>query len=205
MKLANLILATLLLFVCTTASALPCKTKGLDVLKLSDGTGLMFFVYTENSDIVFSIPGQEISFPETDQQSRFYIDQILFEYTYVNVNDFLNSKSPTALEVLKAHALYEQNYMKSVNAPLAEFVDYGERVKPASKTQPEFTFLLWQAKDPSNKAGASQYYLSTVSSGNVFLLSAIALNGKEEQAKSALQYYAGTFHHISAIDQCPKK
>lgn len=205
MKFVNLILVVFWILVCSKVVALPCNTKGLDILKLADGIGLMFFVYNEKSDLVFVIPGETISFPEKKLQSRFYIDKNLFEYTLVNFADFLKDKNATDSEVLKAHTLYEQSYLKSLKTPLIEFVDYGERVKPATDTQPEFYFALWQAKDPKNKTGASQFYLSTVSSGQVFLLSAIALNGKEDQVKSALQYYAGTFHHISAIEQCPKK
>lgn len=197
------------LIISSNLYANPCAKNGMDVLKANDGSGYIFYIYRKNTDLVFVIPGKEISFPSGfSGPKRFFIDGLLYEIVVVDESDFLKSKQYLSDdEVLNAHMAYEEKYiLDSHLSPLTKMVESGINVKSATATQPEFSFNLWQSKDPKNENGPSQYYVSTVTSGEVVYLSVISKSSNEaSQVMGALHGYTDSFQHILNKQQCPKK
>ena len=190
------------------AFALPCSSSGMDVSKANDGSGFIFYIYREKSDIAALIPGKDISFPGGfSGPKQFVIDGIHYEIANVKLSDFTDKPGESDLQVLKKHTAYEQKYIvDSKVSPLTKMVNHGERTKDKSHGQPEFTFYLWQAIDPEDESGPSQFYLSTVTDKEVVLLSAIVKD--KDSANRFMKIssaYASTFQHILSKDKCLKK
>ena len=197
-----------MLFSSVAASASPCGTNGMSVLRANDGSGYIFYVFREGPDFAFALSGEQISFPNgLTGPRRVNIDGMLFESLVVKVRDFMKpEKGLSDLEILKKHGTYEFDFMQKTPTPLTKFIELGPREKPAANKQPSFTFYLWEAADPRDPSGARQYFLSTVSGGEVVVLSAIVPNqAKEEGAMQAFQSYASSFQHILKKEQCPEK
>lgn len=198
----------LMLFSQTAALASPCGTSGMSVLRANDGSGYIFYVFREGPDFAFALPGEQIAFLNgVTGPRRVNIDGMLFESLLVRISDFMKpEKGVSDLEILKKHRAYEFDYMQKTPTPLTKFIELGPREKPATNKQPSFTFYLWEAADPRDPSGPRQYFLSTVSGGEVAVLSAIVPNqAKEEGAMQAFQSYASSFQHILKKEQCPEK
>lgn len=200
-------LAALIFLSPALAPASPCGKSGMSVLRANDGDGFIFYIFRDGPDFAFSLPGKEISFPEgLSGPRRFLIDGIFFESLLVKPSAFMKSvKGAADLEVLKKQQAYEFEFMQKTPTPLRRLVELGPRQKPAANGQPAFTFYLWGATDPRDPAGARQYFLSTVSGGEVAVLSAIVPNqAKEEDAMRAFEGYASSFQHVLKKEQCPE-
>lgn len=206
MKMKCVILLLILLVSSIHALASPCGTDGMTVLRADDGSGYLFYVYREGPDIYFQLPGKEISFPDgTHGPLRVFIDGIFLEVLLVKPAEFMKpEKGVSDLDILKKHKTYEFDYMQKTPTPLREFVELGPREKPATNGQPGFTFYLWAAADPKDK-GTRQYFLTTVTAGEVVELTAIVSKGSEEAAMQAFEFYAGSFQHVLKKEQCPEK
>jgi len=166
------------------------------------------YIFFETGQIAFELPGKEISFPDgLSGPRRFLIDGVLFESLLVKPSAFMKSEKGVAdLEILKKHQAYEFEFMQKTPTPLRQLVELGPREKPAANGQPSFTFYLWEAADPRDPKGARQYFLSTVSGGEVAVLSAIVPNqAKEAEAMRAINSYAISFQHVLKKEQCPEK
>ncbi|MBA3240307.1 MAG: hypothetical protein H0T60_03685 [Acidobacteria bacterium] len=190
------------------ASASPCGKSGMTVLRANDGGGFIFYVFREGPDFAFELPGKETSFPDgLSGPRRFLIDGIHFESLLVKPSAFMKSEKGVAdLEILKKHQAYEFEFMQKTPTPLRQLIELGPREKPAANGQPSFTFYLWEAADPRDPKGARQYFLSTVSGGEVTVLSAIVPNqAKEGEAMRAFNSYASSFQHVLKKEQCPEK
>lgn len=189
------------------AAALPCGKDGMEVFRDSNETGYIFYVYRQKSDIKFYIPGKNISYPDKESGiKRFFIDGILFEVLSVDFSDFLKTeKKLTDIEILNEHAKYEQDYLISTPSPLKKIISLGSRTKHDPEDQQDMTFNLWQAINPKDPDGPSQYFLSTVAESEVFYISAIT-NGKNDKAQvmDAIQHYSGSLQEIRNIKRCPK-
>ena len=108
------------------------------------------------------------------------------------------------VEVLKKHREYEVSYITKAGGPLSKLIELGPRERPASGQQPAFTFYLWKMVNPIDLAGARQYYLTTLSAGEVVVLTAIVVDdSKDETAIRAFQTFASSFQHILKKEQCP--
>ena len=202
------LLIILVLFSSAFASTSPCGKSGMTVLRANDGSGYFFYIYRDGPDFAFELPGEKISFPEgTSGPRRFLIDGILFESLLVKPSTFMKSeKGVPDLDILKKHQAYEFEFMQKTSTPLKKLVELGPREKPAAYGQPSFTFYLWEAADPRDPKGARQYFLSTVSGGEVAVLSAIVPNeAKEDEEMQAFNSYANSFQHILKKEQCPEK
>jgi hypothetical protein len=117
-----------------------------------------------------------------------------------------SEKGVADLDILKKHQAYEFEFMQTTPTPLKKLVELGPREKPSANGQPSFTFYLWGATDPRDPKGARQYFLSTLSGGEVAVLSAIVPNeSKEGEAMQAFNSYASSFQHILKKEQCPEK
>ena len=205
-RVGLLILFLFLFSVLTSAS--PCGKSGMTVLRANDGSRFIFYVFREGPDFAFELPGKEISLPENlSGPRRFMIDGIHFESLLVKPSAFMGSeKGLVDLEILKKHRAYEFEFMQKTLTPLTQLIELGPREKPAASGQPSFTFYLWEAADPRDPKGARQYFLSTVSSAEVAVLSAIVPNqAKEGEAMRAFNSYASSFQHVLKKEQCPEK
>ena len=190
------------------APASPCGKSGMTALRADDGSGFIFFIFREEADFAFQLPGKEISFPDgLSGPRRFLIDGIHFESLLVKPSAFMKSvKGVADLDVLKKHQAYEFEYMQKTTTTLRQLVELGPREKPAANGQPSFTFYLWEAADPRDPKGPRQYFLSTVSGGEVAVLSAIVPSEvKEGEAMRAFNSYASSFQHVLKKEQCPEK
>jgi hypothetical protein len=115
-------------------------------------------------------------------------------------------KGLTDLDVLKAHEKYEWEYMQKFPTPLRNLDELGPRIKDAAKGNPAFTYYLWAARDPKGPHGAHQYYLTTVSAGDVIVLSALVSNdAQDEIAFQAFESYITSFQHVLDKKNCPGK
>lgn len=206
-KCISLLILFVSLFPALT-SASPCGKSGMTVLRANDGSGFIFYVFRDGPDFAFELPGREISLPEDlSGPRRFVIDGIHFESLLVKPSAFMKQEKGLAdLDMLKRHQAYEFEYMQKTPTPLTQLIELGPREKPAANGQPSFTFYLWEAADPHDQNGARQYFLSTVSSGEVAVLSAIVPNqAKEGEAMQAFNIYASSFQHVLKKEQCPEK
>lgn len=202
------LLIILVLFSPSLASTSPCGKSGMTVSRANDGSGYIFYIFRDGPDFAFALPGKEISFPNgMSGPRRFLIDGILFESLLVKPSAFMKSEKGVAdLDILKKHQAYEFEYMQKTPTPLKKLVELGPREKPAAYGQPSFTFYLWEAADPRDPKGTRQYFLSTVSGGEVAVLSAIVPGeAKEGEAMQAFNSYASSFQHILKKEQCPER
>ena len=206
----HLLALSLILFsaLSTAAMTSPCGKTGMTALRANSGSGFLFFIYREKPDLYFELTGNKISFPSgTNGPRRFVIDGTMYESLLVKPADFLKSeKLGSDLDVLKKHQAYEFEYMQTTSTPLRKLVEVGPRVKAASGKQPEFTFYLWEAVDPKDQNGARQMFLTTVSEGDVVVLTAIVRDGAgENTVVQAFQTYAASFQHVLKKEDCPER
>jgi hypothetical protein len=195
-------------FISTYAGSLPCGTTGMTVLHANDGSGFLFYIFREGPDIGFEIPGKQISFPNgLTGPRRYLIDGIFYETVLVKPKEFMKmEKGISDLDVLKKHQAYEFDFIQKTPTPLKKLVELGPREKPGANGQPGFTFYLWEAVDPDSTEGTRQYFLSTVSGGEVVVLSAIvSKQSMEDTAMQTFETYANSFQHILKKQQCPEK
>lgn len=205
----GIVLAVLMSF--TAASAVPpspCGKNGMIALRADDGGGFLFYVFREGPDLYFALTGEQISFPDgLSGPRRLLIDGILYESLLVKPAEFVKvEKGAADLDILKKHQAYEFEHLLKTPTPLRRFVEIGPREKAAANGQPSFTFYLWKAEDPSDPKGARQYFLATVSAGEVVVLSAIVRDqSKEGAAMGAFQSYANSFQHVLRREDCPEQ
>lgn len=202
------LLVCCMFFTSGLALSSPCGKDGMKALRADDGGGFLFYVFREGPDIYFAIGGQKISFPQgTDGPRRFVVDGILYESLLVEPAEFMKVEKDTAdLDILKRQQKYDFDFMQKSATVLRQPVELGPRVKPAADGQPNFTFYLWKAVDPHDSKGARQYFLTTVSAGEVVVLTAIVPNeAAEETAMQAFETYAGSFQHVLRKEQCPEQ
>src|SRR5215211_5723454 len=179
----------------------------MTVFKADDGTPYVLYVFREGPDAAFQLPGKSISFPEgTSGRKMFSIEGVIFETLFAKTADFVKpNETLSDLEILRKHKGYEFDFLKKARSPLTKLVELGPRERAAGGGQPSFTFYLWQVINPSDAKGTSQYYLTTVSAGEVAVLSAIVpMAAKEAVAIQAFQNYAASFQHILRKEQCPE-
>ncbi|MCU1268159.1 MAG: hypothetical protein JWM21_4477 [Acidobacteria bacterium] len=203
--------AVLLLFMLgssASAAPSPCGKNGMTSLRANDGSGFLFYVFRESPDLYFALTGKQISFPNgTSGPRRFIIDGNFYENLMVQPTDFMKPEQGVAdLDILKKHQAYEFDYMQKTPTPLRKLVELGPRVKAAANGQPGFTFYLWAALDPRDQNGARQYFLTTVSAGEVVVLTAIVRDqSANDRAMQAFESYANSFQHVLKKKDCPEK
>ena len=201
------LIATVLLIIPTAAAGSPCGTSGMTVVKADNGSQYVLYVFREGPDVAFQLPGKDISFPKgTDGPKTFMIDGVHFETLFAKLTEPLTPGAKlTDVEMLKKHRDQEVEYIKKTPSPLTKLVEHGPRERAAGYGQPSFTFYLWQVVNPQDPKGTSQYFLTTVSAGEIAVLSAIVPDpSKESVAMGAFQSYAGSFQHILRKEQCPQ-
>jgi len=177
-------------------------------LRANDGSGFLFYVFREGPDLYFELKGKQISFPNgTTGPKRFIIDGILYENLLVKPSDFIKPEKGLAdVDILKKHQTYEFDYLQKTGTPLRKLVDIGPRVKREANGQPTFTFHLWAVVDPRDEKGTHQYFLTTVSAGEVVVLTAIVRDqSADDVAMQAFESYADSFQHVLKKEQCPAK
>jgi|GEM_PF-2756318 len=202
----GIVLAVLISLSTALASASPCGKSGMTALRADDGSGFLFYVFREAPDIYFALPGKQVSFPDgLEGPRRLLIDGILYESLTLKPAEFMKVEKGTPdLDILKKHQAYEFGHMQKTPTPLRKLFELGPRGRAAAGGQPAFTFYLWGASDPGDEGGARQYFLSTVSSGEVVVLSAIVRDqSKEDAAMRAFESYAGSFQHVLRKEDCP--
>ncbi|MEP7149816.1 MAG: hypothetical protein ABI857_13130 [Acidobacteriota bacterium] len=207
MKVVNSVLLTGIFALGAAAGTLsPCGTSGMTVVRANDGSRYVIYVFREGPDVAFQFPGTGLSFPDgLDARKMLNIDGVVFESIFVKRPDFMKTTEIVGdIELLKKHKDHEVAFIKSTTSPLTKFVEHGPRERPAGNGQPSFTFYLWQMVNPQDLKGTSQYFLTTVSAGEVVVLSAIVPDpSKESVAMDAFQSYAASFQHILRKEQCP--
>lgn len=206
----GVVLLLLLLMPVHFASALPapCGKSGMTALRANDGSGFLFYVFRDGPDLYFALNGRQVSFPNgTNGPKRFIIDGILYETLIVKPSEFMKpEKGLSDLDILKKHQGYEFNYLQKTPTPLRKLVELGPRVKREASGQPSFTFYLWAAVDPQDERGTRQYFLTSVSAGEVVVLTAIVRDqSAEDTAMEAFEGYASSFQHVLKKEQCPEK
>lgn len=186
----------------------PCERTGFTALRADDGGGYLFYIFREGPDIYFAIGGQKISFPEgTEGPRRFDVDGVYYESLLVKPSEFMKPELRLSdLDILKKHKAYDFEYMQKTPTPLKQAVELGPREKAAAGGQPNLTFFLWKAVDPKDANGTRQYFLTTVSGGEVVVLTAIVRNQEaDDTAMQAFQTYANSFQHVLKKEQCPEE
>jgi hypothetical protein len=200
-------LLVLLSVLSSSSLASPCDRDGWTALNAADGSAYLFYLFREIPDVYFAIPGKKMSFPDGIKESpQFIIDGILYQSLLVKPTEFMKlEKGVVDLDILKKHQTYEFDYLQKTPTPLRKFVEHGPRVKGAAEGQPTFTFYLWEAADPRDQEGTRQYFLTTVSAGEVIVLSAIVRDqAADEIAMQAFETYASSFRHVLKKEDCPK-
>lgn len=185
----------------------PCGTSGMTVVRADTGGQYVLYVFREGPDVAFQLPGKDISFPNGFTGPKmFIVDGVVFESLFAKTGDFIKSAGDGSdLDLLKAHRKYEVEYIQKTPSPLKKFIELGPRERAAANGQPAFTFYLWQMANPLEPRGTSQYFLTTVTAGEVAVLSAIvADDSKTDVAMRAFQSYAGSFQHILRKENCPE-
>ena len=184
----------------------PCGTSGMTVVKADSGGRYVVYAFREGPDVAFQVPGTDMSFPNgTTGSKMFTLDGVVFETLFVKTADFIKpTTGKSDLEILKEHRDFDVAFIQKAGGALQKMVELGPRDRPASNGQPAFTFYLWQMIDPKKPRGASQYFLTTVTSGEVAVLSAIVPDeAKLDVAMTAFESYASSFQHILRKTQCP--
>jgi hypothetical protein len=184
----------------------PCGTDGMTVVKADGGGKYVVYAFREGPDVAFQIPGKDMSFPNgTTGPKIFTLDGVVFETLFVKTADFVKpTTGKSDMDILNAHREFDVAYIQKLGGPLQKFVELGPRERPAANGQPAFTFYLWQMIDPLKPRGPSQYFLTTVTGGEVAVLSAIVKDEPSvDVAMDAFQSYAGSFQHILRKTQCP--
>ncbi|MFN7948419.1 MAG: hypothetical protein U0Z53_23915 [Blastocatellia bacterium] len=207
-KKINFLLLIGILFLPAIVFPDPCGKTGMTALRANDGKGFLFYLFREKPDLYFALPGREISFPSgTSGPKRFLIDGILYETLLVKTTEFIKAeKGLTDLDILKKYQAYEFAYLQKTPTPLQKLVELGPREKAGGKEQPKFTFYLWEVTDPKNEDGPRQYFLTTISSGEVVVLTAVVREqSSEDTAMQAFESYARSFQHVLKKEQCPQK
>ena len=179
----------------------------MTVLRANDSSGFLFYLLRQGPDLYFALPGKKVSFPNgLSGPRRFLVDGILYESLLVNPAQFMKIEKPlTDLVVLKKHQTYEFDFMQKTATPLRKLVELGPRTKPAARGQPDFTFYLWIAIDPRDENGPRQYFLTTVSAGEVVVLTAMVRNqAGDDAAIAAFESYTSSFQHILKKEDCPE-
>jgi uncharacterized protein YbgA (DUF1722 family) len=186
----------------------PCAKSGWTGLRADDGSGFIFYVYRDAPDIYFLLTGVQTSFPDKSKTPpQFFIDGVFYQTLLVKPSQFMKVEKGVAdLDILKQHQKYEWDFMQKTPTPLRKLDELGPRVKAASSEQPSFTFYLWAAVDPKDAHGSRQYFLTTVSKGDVFVLSAMVANDTQANlAFDAFESYISYFQHILSKKDCPDK
>lgn len=179
----------------------------MTVVKADSGSHYVLYAYREGPDVAFQIPGKDMSFPtEKTGPKIFTLDGVTFETLFVKAADFTKTTSGKSdLDILKEHRDFDVAFIQKSGSPLQRLNELGPRDRPASNGQPAFTFYLWQMFDPKKPKGTSQYFLTTVSAGEVVVLSAIVPDeSKLDTAMGAFESYASSFQHILRKTQCPE-
>ena len=207
----KLILSALIILMCSIDVSVfpsPCAKSGWTGLRANDGSGFILYVYRDAPDVYFLLTGRQISFPDGNKTPpKFFIDGILYQSLLVKPSEFMKiAKGAADLDVLKQHEKYEWDFMQKTPTPLRKLDELGPRTKAASNRQPAFTFYLWAARDPMDLHGSRQYFLTTVSGGDVIVLSAIVSNDEQENlAFNAFESYITFFQHVLDKKDCPDK
>jgi hypothetical protein len=206
----KLLVSTLLLLGAFSASAFPspCAKSGWTSLRANDGIGFIFYLYRDAPDVYYLLAGRQISFPDKSRTPpQFFIDGILYTTVLAKPSEFMKVEKGVAdLDILKQYEKYEWNFMQKTPTPLRKIDELGPRVKAASKGQPSFTFYLWAARDPKDPHGSRQYFLTTVSGGDVIVLSAVVANdAQNEVVFPAFESYITSFQHVLDKRNCPDK
>jgi hypothetical protein len=210
-RIVKLILGAFVLLTCLgSASAFPspCAKSGWTGLRANDGSGFIFYVYRDAPDIYFLVTGRQISFPDKSKTPpQFFIDGIFYQSLLVKPSEFMKVEKGVAdLDILKQHEKYEWDFTQKTPTPLRKLDELGPRVKAASKGQPAFTFYLWVTRDPRDPHGSRQYYLTTVSNGDLVVLTAIVGNDAQDNlAFEAFESYITSFQHVLNKKDCPDK
>jgi hypothetical protein len=207
MKLVLSALVLLTGIMSASAFPSPCAKSGWTGLRANDGSGFIFYLYRDAPDLYFLLTGRQVSFPEGPKKPQYFIDGVFYQSLFVKPSEFMKGeKGVSDLDVLKQHEKYEWDFMQKTPTPLRKLDELGPRVKPASKGQPEFTFYLWAARDPKDLHGSRQYFLTTISSGDVVVLSAVVANDtQDELAFQAFESYITFFQHVLDKKNCPDK
>jgi hypothetical protein len=204
----GIVLVMLMFFLSTSALSSPCGKSGMTALRANDGGRFLFYVFREGPDLYFALNGKEVSFPNgLNGPRRFLIDGILYESLLIKPAEFMKAERGVAdLDILKKHQTYEFDFMQKTPTPLKKLVELGPRVRPEANGQPGFTFYLWEAADPRDQKGTRQYFLTTVSAGDVVVLTAIVRDqSAEDVAMQSFESYASTFQHVLKKQQCPER
>ena len=207
----KLLLGTLFLLTCFIPGAAfpsPCAKSGWTGLRANDGGGFIFYVYRDAPDIYFLLTGRQISFPDKSKTPpQFFVDGIFYQTVLVKTSEFMKvEKGVGDLDILKQHEKYEWDFLQQTPTSLRILDELGPRVKVASKGQPSFTFYLWAARDPKDPHGSRQYFLTTVSSGEVVVLSTVVANDAQDNvAFEAFESYITSFQHVLNKKDCPDK
>jgi hypothetical protein len=113
-------------------------------------------------------------------------------------------KSSKPIDILRAQAKHEQDYFRK-NIPSIVITDYGA----ASSQNPDGSdgrlFYLWKKENPPGKEAATQFLVSTLINGGVFVLSVIPAKPSvtEKDMFLQIQNYTSHFQLISS-DRCAK-
>jgi hypothetical protein len=201
-------LLLLILSFSSAAFSSPCAKSGWTALRANDGSGFIFYLYRDGADFAFELFGREMSFPDKSKSPpQFFIDGIFYQTLSVKPSEFMKvEKGAADLDILKQHEKYEWDFLLKTPTPLRQLDELGPRTKAASKGQPGFTFYLWAARDPKDPHGLRQYFLTTVSGGDVIVLSAMVANDtQDELAFQAFESYITYFQHVLDKKICPEK
>ena len=208
MKLLLGLLLLLTGFVSATAFPSPCAKSGWTALRANDGSGFILYLYRDGPDFGFELSGRQISsLDKSKSPLQFFIDGVFYQTLIVKPSEFMKVEKGVAdLDILKQHEKHEWDYMQKTPTPLRKIDVLGPRVKAASNGQPAFTFYLWAARDPKDEHGARQYFLTTVSGGDVVVLSAMVANDAQDNlAFNAFESYITSFQHVRDKKDCPEK
>lgn len=192
--------------VAVAAAAAPCGNSGMTVLRADSGSGYIFYGFRSGPDFGFMLPRKQVGRPrDLSGRRMFTIDGISFESLVVSTSEFIRTtKGVSDLHVLEQHQAHEFGFIQKSPSPLKRLVVFGPREKPASNGQPGFTFYLWSVADPRDANGPRQYFLSTVSGGDVVVLTATVPNqAGEGVAMGAFDAYASSFQHVLNKGGCP--
>ena len=176
------------------------------VIKPNDGTGYYFYRFLGENSFRYFLDGKTFSYNDKDDPGRtfIFIDDVAYELNLVGTADFAEFiKGSKPIDILRAHAKYEQKYQKQLN-PSMVITDFGP---PSNKNDGsnDRSFYLSKKENPPGKQAATQYFLSTLVKDKVVVLSIILLKSSvcEDDVFIQIQKYTSNFDLISS-DQCAK-